>query len=101
MPLFAKQRLYRTADDKITTNESEAAFLFAGEGDEIPMEEAQRYGLGEPVPAGEDVKATSDLVSTTDPAQEEAVEEAKAAEKPEDKAAAAPANKATKAAKAS
>lgn len=100
MPLFAKQRLYRTADDKITTNASEAAFLFAGEGDEIPVEDAQKYGLGEPLDPSETVKATSDLVSTTDPAQEEAVEEAKAAEKPEDKAAAEPANKARKTTKA-
>lgn len=83
-PLFAKQRLFRTADGRIVAEgDPDAAFLFASaEGEEIDPNEAEEYGL----------TGDSDMVSTTPPGSEPAPEE-KQAEQPADKAAAAPANK--------
>lgn len=68
-----EERLFLTADKEKVVKEGDpaAAFLFASPGEEIDAEEAKRYGL------------TS----------------RKAAAKPEDKKAAAPANKARKATK--
>lgn len=78
--LFAKQRLFRTADGKIVDEANPAAaFLFATEGDEITPEDAEQYGLN----------ARSPLVRGT-PEQE--LEE-KQADKLADKALAAPSNK--------
>ena len=83
-PLFASQRLFRTADDRIVTEDDpDAAFLFAGEGDEIIAADAERFGLssGSPFVKG-------------DPAEKTAPKPAdKQAPKPADKQASPPANK--------
>lgn len=78
MPLFATQRLFRTADDKIVgEDDPNAAFLLAGVGNEITDADAEKYGL----------TARSAGVSSTDP------NAPKQAEPPADKAAEPVANK--------
>jgi uncharacterized membrane protein len=67
-------RLWRTEDDRLVPEgDPDARFLFCSPGDEIPDEEAERYGL-----PGRGKKRPAD----------------KAAEQPADKEADQPANKA-------
>lgn len=75
-PLFASQRLFLTTDDRIVPEDDpDAAFLFAGEGDEIAADDAERFDLS---PRSPFVKG--------EPAE-------KQAPKPADKQASPPANK--------
>jgi hypothetical protein len=54
--MIAKENLYLTADRSrvVPEGDSDAMFLFAREGEEIPGRWAERYGLTEPVDEGED-----------------------------------------------
>lgn len=59
-PLIAAKRLFRTADDRIVAEDDPAAaFLFAGEGDEITEDDAKRFGLtrNSPLVTGGDADA--------------------------------------------
>lgn len=56
--VIAAQRLYLTADKEAVVAEGDerAAFLYAGEGDEIPAEMAEKFGLVDgALPDGEQV----------------------------------------------
>jgi membrane protein involved in colicin uptake len=95
--MFAKERLFHTADKSklVRENDAEAAFLYANTGDEIPQSAADMYGLDDGALPGFDADAASDedkaaADAAIKQAEDKAAADAKAAadKAAEDKAAA-------------